>query len=166
MVSKKKTKKNARGPSPNITDAQKRAFLDTLRKGHSVSASARVARFDRSNAYRMQEADVEFAAAWEVAIQEGTDVLEDEAHRRAVLGTLDPVFYKGKKIGNRVEYSDTLIVFLLKARRPDKYREQVNFRHSGNDASADDGGPINALLRSIDGLGRHLPGTERHAKGG
>ena len=44
--------------------------------------------------------------------------------RRASEGTLKPVFYQGKMCGEIREYSDTLLIFLLKARRPETYRER------------------------------------------
>jgi len=30
-------------------------------------------------------------------------------------------------------YSDTLLIFLMKARRPDKYRDNVKVEHAGGD---------------------------------
>jgi hypothetical protein len=50
--------------------------------------------------------------------------LEDEAVRRGREGHLRPVFHQGKEIGAIREYSDTLLIFMLKARRPAKFREQ------------------------------------------
>jgi hypothetical protein len=47
------------------------------------------------------------------ALDTGTDLLEDEVLRRAL------------------EYSDTLLIFLLKARRPAKYRERTIAEHGG-----------------------------------
>ena len=56
---------------------------------------------------------------FEDADEEVTETLEREATRRASKGTLKPVFYQGKVCGEIREYSDTLLIFLLKARRPD-----------------------------------------------
>ena len=52
--------------------------------------------------------------------------LEDEAHRRAVIGIPKDVYYRGEVVGSEREYSDTLLVTLLKANAPDKYRERVD----------------------------------------
>jgi hypothetical protein len=51
--------------------------------------------------------------------------LEDEAVRRAYEGVERPVFQGGKQVGVVREYSDTLLIFLLKALRPEKYRGVV-----------------------------------------
>ena len=34
-----------------------------------------------------------------------------------------PVFHQGKEIGSIREYSDTLLIFMLKARRPATFRD-------------------------------------------
>ena len=57
------------------------------------------------------------------------DDLELEARRRAVEGTERPVFYQGGEVGYVREYSDTLLIFLLKAHRPNKFRERVEHEH-------------------------------------
>jgi hypothetical protein len=59
------------------------------------------------------------------AIDEGTDVLEDEVFRRAREGVEKPVFYEGVECGTVRVYSDTLAIFLLKGRRPDKFKERT-----------------------------------------
>lgn len=65
------------------------------------------------------------------AQEEATDGLEAEARRRAVTGTLKPIFYKGEEVAQVREYSDTLLVVLLKGNRPDKFRENASIEHSG-----------------------------------
>lgn len=49
--------------------------------------------------------------------------MEAEAFRRGVKGTEKPVFHQGVECGRIREYSDTLLITLLKANRPAKYRE-------------------------------------------
>jgi len=76
-----------------------------------------------------------FAAAWDEALEIATGSLELEARRRAQKGVLEPVYYKGKKVGAVRKYSDTLLIFLLKAHRPDKYRDNVRHEVTGKDGS-------------------------------
>jgi hypothetical protein len=57
--------------------------------------------------------------------------LEDEALRRAVEGVEEPVYQGGKQVGVIRKYSDALLMFLLKAARPEKYRENYSIRHDG-----------------------------------
>jgi hypothetical protein len=64
--------------------------------------------------YRHREGDDAFAAAWAQVEDDVSDDLEEEAVRRAKDG------------------SDTLLIFLLKARRPEKYRENAHITHAGS----------------------------------
>ncbi|SFO43588.1 hypothetical protein [Nitrosospira briensis] len=82
--------------------------------------------------YEWRDAFAEFAAAWDKAKQLGIDALEDEAHRRAFEGNVKPVFHQGMECGAVREYSDTLGIFLLKAHKPNKYRENAHLHVSGN----------------------------------
>jgi hypothetical protein len=45
-------------------------------------------------------------------------VLEEEAVRRAYHGTERPIFQKGVQVGSVKEFSDSLLMFLLKSRDP------------------------------------------------
>jgi hypothetical protein len=101
----------------------KPAFLKNLATSANVSVACQRAGVSRSTAYRVRATDDEFAEAWEDAIDEAVDALEGEAHRRAVEGTLEPVYQGGKQVGEIRKYSDTLLIFLLKAHRPEKFRE-------------------------------------------
>jgi transposase-like protein len=99
-------------------------FLRELRKRGNVSDAARKARIDRTTAYRWRDAEPEFAAAWDEAIEHAIDVMESEAYRRAVEGVDEPVFGRiGKdqdgEVGTIRKYSDALMNTLLKAHRPE-----------------------------------------------
>ncbi|GIV16005.1 MAG: hypothetical protein KatS3mg022_3422 [Armatimonadota bacterium] len=89
-------------------------FLAALARGCSVSQAARLAGVSRQHAYRCRQRSNTFAQQWEDAWEQGTDALEDEAVRRALAG------------------SDTLLMFLLKARRPEKYRDNVRVEHDAS----------------------------------
>lgn len=115
----------------------KPAFLESLADTGSVMHAVKVAKIARSAAYKARDADPEFAASWAEAEQIGVELMEAEARRRAVEGCKRPVFYKGKQCGAILEYSDTLLIFLLKAHKPEKYRERSQVEHTGKN-----GGPI------------------------
>jgi hypothetical protein len=100
-------------------------FLERLSRGASVSAAAKGAGYARRSLYRWRAADAELAAAWDDALEVDTDLLEDEALRRALHGVAEPRFYEGKARGHVQKYSDTLLIFLLKARRPEKYSDKA-----------------------------------------
>ena len=58
------------------------------------------------------------------------DLLEGEARRRAT-GISRDIYYAGEVVGAERVYSDTLLIFLLKAHRPAKFRDNVKVEHSG-----------------------------------
>lgn len=114
----------------------KKAFLEDFRRRGNVSAACETVGVPRRTLYRWREGDAAFAAAFAEAEVEATECLEEEARRRAVEGVTNEkgIFHHGKLIGTHVEtnYSDTLLIFLLKARAPEKYRERVDVKHGGS----------------------------------
>lgn len=108
------------------TTPEKRAtFLALLSEYGNVSRAAEDARLNRTALYDYREEHPEFAKEWEKAAAIGARALEDEARRRAYEGTLRPVFYQGMECGEVREYSDTLLIVLLKAHFPEKYAERT-----------------------------------------
>jgi hypothetical protein len=106
--------------------ARKRArFLELLALGHSVSKAALLAEVSRAHCLELKARDEAFARAWQEAEDIAADLAEDELHRRAVKGVLEPRFYQGVKCGSVRKYSDRLLLRLLEARRPKKWREGV-----------------------------------------
>lgn len=101
------------------TSEPRERFLIALGEGLSVAGAAKLAGVGRQTVYDWRKRDASFAAAWDDAIETGTDNLEDEARRRAM------------------NSSDTLMIFMLKARRPDKYKER-----RASEVSGPGGGPI------------------------
>lgn len=66
--------------------------------------------------------DEVYACAIEDAIEMNTEMLEDAAIKRAVHGTSQPIYANGEIVGHRTVSHDQLMMFLLKGRRPDAYR--------------------------------------------
>lgn len=116
--------------SRTIWTAKKKArFLEALAETANVTLACKACNASRQSAYDRRAADPKFKEQWDVALEIGIAALEDEAHRRAFAGFDEPVFYQGKTCGHVRRYSDTLAIFLLKAHRPEKYRER--FEHTG-----------------------------------
>lgn len=112
------------------------AFLAELAARGNVSAAAAAAGISRYTFYEWRAADPDFAAAWDTALETAIDAMELEARRRAVEGVEKPIVGRVGKDQDGVivyvrEYSDSLMTLLLKAHRPDKYRERTDVRHSG-----------------------------------
>lgn len=107
-------------------------FLAVLvETGGNVTAACKSIRISRTAAYSWRNADADFAAAWDVAMDWSTQALEDEAVARALTGRNRPVFYQGKVVGHIRERSDLLMMFMLKARRPNVYRDRIDIRPDG-----------------------------------
>lgn len=146
-----------------------KAFLAALAQTGNIRHACEVVDIGRTTAYTLRSDDETFAAEWESAIEESADLLEKEARRRAELGVQRLKFHNGNTImvqaqgpggeplvnveGQPVmvpyvehEYSDTLMIFLLKGIRPEKYRERTDMRHSGK---VDIGSLSNAELLAI-----------------
>ena len=64
--------------------AQREQFLAALSQTASVTRACEIANLPRRTVYNWRAMDPEFARAWEVALDLGTDALEDEAIRRAL----------------------------------------------------------------------------------
>lgn len=107
-------------------------FIGAIMEGAHVRRAAQLAGVNASVPYTRRKTDEEFRQAWKEASDIGTELLEQEAARRAFHGTLKPVFHKGVRCGAIREYSDTLLIFLLKARNPAKYREGADAGKGGS----------------------------------
>jgi hypothetical protein len=102
--------------------AGQQAFLQAFRACGVVSHAAQHAGIQRVRHYDWCR-DPEYVAAFRTAQEEAIDTLEREAWRRAVDGVKRPVYQGGKEVGATTEYSDHLLMFLLKGLKPDVYRE-------------------------------------------
>jgi len=122
--------------SAKTADAKLAGFLELLAQGYSATRACRELDIGRSTVYGLRDSDEEFARQWGDAEQAGVDELEDEARRRAVDGVERPVTIAGEAETVR-EYSDQLLVVLLKAKRPGVYRERFKHEHVGPG-----GGPV------------------------
>ncbi len=126
----KKKHKTRTDPDADLTPKM-RAFLAAYSETGSIPAAAQIAGCERSTHRTSWMQNEDYRKAFAAAKEEAIDVLETEAIRRATRGTDRPVFHKGKPCGTIREYSDILLIFLLKAARPEKYRDNHKVEHSG-----------------------------------
>ena len=80
-------------------------FLQSLKIDANIRLACEAAGISRTAAYFQYKHNPVFKDHWDEAVEEACDRLEEIARRRAV------------------SMSDTLLIFLLKAHRPHKYRE-------------------------------------------
>jgi Homeodomain-like domain len=110
-----------------LTTARRKALaLDLLSQGHTLAHVREVLGINRVTVFRWRKDDPSFAQAYSDAMESGTDVIEQEAQRRAVDGYDRPVFQGGKQVGVVRVYSDMLAALLLRGRRPEVYRETTS----------------------------------------
>ena len=102
----------------DFTPQKKERFLSELCKMPNVSRACRLAKISRPTAYNHRDSDPDFKQAWDDALEEGIESLEEKAWQQAKKG------------------SDTLTIFLLKAHKPAKYNLPTRQEHSGRDGGA------------------------------
>ena len=138
-------------------------FLEALRTIPVISHACRAVGVNRSTAWRAREADEQFAADWDDAIEEGIDNAEQEAYRRAVTGFEEPVVHQGRlqhvfepyalpdgSTGHRPvldangqpvpltirKHSDSLLSLYLKGRRKQVYADRTELTGAGGGSVA------------------------------
>ncbi len=107
-----------------LSDRRKRQFIKTLAECGVVSRAAAAAGWPASAAYSLRQSNEEFKTMWDNAMEFSTDSLELEARRRGQLGVRKPVYQQGRLVGHTQEYSDPLLILLLKAHRRDKFGDK------------------------------------------
>lgn len=127
--------------------------MEALAGAANISEACRAAGVSRDAFYERRRRDKKFLLAARQAMATAVDALEREAWRRAIEGADEPVIHKGELCGvwvNAVgevvtpqtpgaklipltvkKYSNALAIFLLKAHRPKKYRDNHKVEHTG-----------------------------------
>lgn len=103
-------------PFPKISHQKKRALLVAYAGTGNVRAAAHAAGVSRQAHYQWFANDAAYKEAFQEATEDAADVLEQVAWHRATVGWQDK------------PPSDTLLIFLLKGLRPQKYRERYDVR--------------------------------------
>jgi hypothetical protein len=107
------------------TPEKDKKFLDLIAGGSTVCDACAAVGYSYNSAYLYRKADPAFDAAWDDANEAAIQRMEREADRRAVEGYDKPVFHNGVVVGTERQFSDTLLIFRLKAKRPEVYRERA-----------------------------------------
>jgi hypothetical protein len=110
-------------------------FLEVFRQTGIVRAAAEAAGVDRTMAYKLRDKNPKFAAEWDKAILESTELLELHCLQRATQGETEEVWMNTKegpkKVSTKKVKSDRLLEFMLRARKPQIYRDNVNAEITG-----------------------------------
>lgn len=113
--------------------------IKEFRRTGRVDLACAAAGCDRTMHYDWLRKYPKYAAAFEEARKDVAQLLEDEAVRRAYHGTAKPMNVGGKLLMVH-EFSDQLLMFLLKNRNPKVFRDKASTDH-----------------RFVDGEGRDRP---------
>ncbi len=155
-----------------FTPAKQGIFFEHLREGYTVRSAASIAGVTTTTVYTWRKNDPDFAIAWSEAERAGFDRLHAAAIERATRGVKKLVIQGGKIIHRydaerdefvpvyEINYSDSLLMFLLKARDPLRFCDRARTAHierrwakadaeagAGADAIADD--DVVAMLNDI-----------------
>lgn len=126
----------------------KRRFLEVLRETANVRLACTKAGVSRAGAYKARDQNRKFAEEWDEAIEDAVDAVELAAMQRAVGGVerRRPIYMKIKvegkdgkvaekvvKVDEVIEkyYSDAILLKILSAYRPEKYRERYEVKNAG-----------------------------------
>lgn len=103
--------------------AQQNAFLEYYAKCGNIKMTSRRLKLDKKYHYYWLRNDPEYYEKFQQVRQIAIGDMEDEAHRRAMEGFTIPIYQKGMKVGEMTQFSDNLLMFLLKGAAPERFRD-------------------------------------------
>jgi hypothetical protein len=111
-----------------LTDTQvveaKGTIVRSLAMKGNVREATDAAGISRTLAYAWRDKDEGFREAWDDSVNEAVDRMEREMWRRGIEGFDRPVIYQGEITDTYTDYSDSLLLTLIKGHRPEKYKER------------------------------------------
>lgn len=111
---------------PRMTERQKTQFLELLIGGASQHRAASQLGIPRLLVVREAQLDEQFAKDLELALEARIDAIEELAIEFATQGTEKGVYHMGVLVDTERHYGPhALLQFLLKANRPEKYKERT-----------------------------------------
>lgn len=113
-----------------MNTAQKDLYIEYLEKSGNESEARRYAGVRATAVRKALNDDPDFEEQVLECKSRIADMLEQEAFHRAVNGTVKNVYYKGEIVGEQTEYSDSLLMFLLKGNKPEKYGDKTTLMGS------------------------------------
>lgn len=114
-----------------LTPKRKKAFLAALAYNANVTEACELVGVSTTCAYQHKAEDSQFGDDWNTALKAAVDRLESVAWERATEGVAKPVYQQGQMVGHIQQYSDTLLIFLMKGHNPDRYKDRAQVEHMG-----------------------------------
>ena len=122
-----------------LTAQLQAAFLDAYKIGGTIEGACRLAEVGRRTHYDWLDRDPSYAARFKETHESTVDLAEEALRKRGVEGIQEPLVYQGMKTGQYItRYSDACLIFYLKGRRGDVFRERTEITGAG-------GGPVQTV---------------------
>jgi len=146
------------------------AFIEALAETGIVEEACRRVGMSRTSAdnLRRRPCGVHFRRAWQTAVDYLAHLVEESAHRRSREGVARPIFHKGEQVGEWRHYDERLTMFLLRARRPQRYGKWIDRTLAPEPdeyASDDPGITLDGGLTGIEFGARDVPADEEDGDG-
>jgi hypothetical protein len=143
------------------------AFIEALAETGIVEDACRRVGMSRTSAdnLRRRPEGVHFRRAWEAAIDYSLYRIEEDAFTRSRRGVARPIFHKGEQVGEWRHYDERLTMFLLRARRPQRYGKWIDRMlapEADEDASGDPGIVLDGSLTAIEFDAGDVPPDEEN----
>jgi hypothetical protein len=106
-------------------DMLKNTFLETVRRTGLVAKAAKLIGTTMRRVRTECEADKDFGEEFKEALLIYAESIQEELHRRAVVGVQEDVYFQGVVCGQKTNYSDALLTTLVKAKSPE-FREKLS----------------------------------------
>jgi hypothetical protein len=136
-------------------------FIAALAHTGCVEQAAQEVGMSARSCFRLRAAPgaESFAKAWDTALQHASAKLLDLAFDRAIRGTDEPVFDRdGHCVGRRMKQNDRLLMFLLRAYMPERFRHAHRDWRAPDEALPPAAAPIDEALRLL----QPVPPAEPH----
>src|SRR5262245_15246237 len=111
------------------TKQRQRRLLGIYAETGNITEASRSARVARICHYNWLKSDPDYARRFAEATEVAADTLLLEAHHRAMDGVETPIDAKNPAAGTVRRYSDQMLMFLLKSKKPEVYREYFRYGH-------------------------------------
>jgi hypothetical protein len=128
-------------------------FIAALADTGCVEQAAREVGLSVMSCYRLRRAPgaETFAAAWDSAIAHASRKLIDLAFDRAIHGSDEPVFDReGHRVGRRMRHNDRLLMFLLRAYHPERFRHAHQSARQPSEPRPPEVAPVAEAIRTLE----------------
>lgn len=137
-------------------------FIRALADLGCVEQAAHAVDMSVQSCYRLRHSPgaEAFANAWDTALAHAARKLVDLAFDRAIHGSDEPVFDRdGRRVGRRMRQNDRLLMFLLRAYLPERFRHAHRDGRMPNEPLPPAGPPLGEALRRL----APVPPAEPHS---